>query len=109
MFAMSHAWVIRAGRYGERDQWALTHGFSGGGWREVPDLTPCGSRQDIAKLVDAVWPGTSDGMRNNFTGQLWALRTRIRPGDLLVMPLKTTKQIALGRVTGGYQYRADES
>ncbi|WP_199240249.1 MULTISPECIES: restriction endonuclease [Kribbella] len=24
------------------------------------------------------------------------------------MPLKTTKQIALGRVTGGYQYRADE-
>jgi restriction system protein len=66
------------------------------------------SREDVVKVVEATWPGASEGKRNNFTGQLWALRSRIRPGDLLVMPLKTTKQIAFGRVTSGYQYRADE-
>jgi len=32
---MTNAWVIRAGRVGERDTWALQHGFSGGGWYEV--------------------------------------------------------------------------
>lgn len=41
-------------------------------------------------------------------GQLWALRGRIRAGDLLAMPLKTTRRIALGRVIAPYQYRADE-
>lgn len=106
---MAKAWVIRSGPYGERAQWALANGFSGGGWREAPDLTPCDSREDVAKVVEATWPGASVGKRHNFTGQLWALRSRIHPGDLLVMPLKTEKKIALGRVTGGYQYRAGES
>ncbi|RAO30049.1 hypothetical protein ONO86_05601 [Micromonospora noduli] len=105
---MTNAWVIRSGRYGERDQWALTTGFSGGGWQTVPDLTSCTSREDIAKVMSSVVPGASEGKLNNFTGQLWALRHRIQPGDLLIMPLKTTKQIALGRVTRPYQYRADE-
>lgn len=105
---MASAWVIRAGRYGERDEWALTNGFSGGGWHEVPDLAACTKREDVAKTVEVTWPGASEGKRNNFTGQLWALRSRIQPGDLLAMPVKTTKQIALGRVTAGYEYRADE-
>jgi restriction system protein len=95
----ANAWVIRSGRQGERDQWALANSFSGGGWREVPDITACANREDVAKVVGATWPGASDGRRNNLTGQLWALRSRIQPGDLLAMPLKTTKQIAIGRVT----------
>lgn len=102
------AWVIRSGRHGERDQWALTNSLSGGGWREVPDITSCSSREDIAKVAEATWPDASDGRRNNYTGQLWALRSGVQPGDLLIMPLKTTKQIAIGRVTSGYEYRADE-
>jgi restriction system protein len=105
---MAKAWVIRAGRRGERDQWALRSGFSGGGWREVPDLTACTSREDIAEVVEATWPGASSGRHTNFTGQLWTLRSRISAGDLLVMPLKTTKRIAFGRVAGGYRYRAGE-
>lgn len=55
------------------------------------------------------FPGASPARINNSTGQLWALRGRIQPGDLLVMPLKTTRQIALGRVVAGYRYRTDES
>src|SRR5437763_4616123 len=47
-------------------------------------------------------------MISNYTGQLWALRHRIEPGDLLVMPLKTTKKVAFGRVSSGYHYRAEE-
>ncbi|NMM17242.1 MAG: restriction endonuclease [Cellulomonas sp.] len=105
---MLDAWVNRAGRFGERDQWALDKGFSGGGWREVPELSRCTSREEVASVVRSAFPGASDGKVNNFTGQLWALRSRINPGDLLVMPLKTTKQIAIGRVTSGYEYRADE-
>jgi restriction system protein len=59
-------------------------------------------------VVADTFKGASAGKLANFTGQLWALRGRITVGDLLVMPLKTTKQIALGRVTGHYEYLAGE-
>lgn len=101
------AWVVRSGRLGERDQAALAEGCSGGGWEEIPDLTACTSRADITAVVEPVLVGESKGRVQNAVAQLWALRGRITPGDLLVMPMKTTKQIALGRVTEGYRYRSD--
>ena len=108
MTEVATAWVIRSGKYGERDSWALQTGCSGGGWTEVPDLTACTTREQVARITAEAFAGGSEGRIANFSGQLWALRGRIKPGDLLVMPLKTTKQIAVGRVTSGYQYRADE-
>lgn len=100
--------MIRAGRYGERDQWALDNGFSGGGWKEWPDLTPFTTREQIAEVTASTLLGAPQGRLNTAAGQLWALRTRIEQGDLLVMPLKTTKQIAMGRVTSGYLYLGDD-
>lgn len=105
---MVSAWVVRSGKHGERDQWALTNGFSGGGWREVPDLTACKTRAEVSVVIAGAFPELSPPAQANYTGQTWALRSRIQPGDLLVMPLKTTKQIAIGRVTGGYQYRGHD-
>jgi predicted Mrr-cat superfamily restriction endonuclease len=32
---VTNAWVIRAGRIGEREQLNLEHGFAGGGFNEV--------------------------------------------------------------------------
>jgi restriction system protein len=104
---MAIAWVIRSGKYGERDSWALKHGCSGGGWAEVPDLSNVATREQVAQIVIDTYPG-SDALIANYTGQLWALRGRVQPGDLLVMPMKTTKQIAIGRVTEGYEYLATE-
>ena len=103
----STAWVIRSGRYGERDEWALENSCSGGGWREVPDLTSAGSREEIQRVVDEVYAQESDGARTNAVSQLWALRGRIAVGDLLAMPMKTTREIAIGRVTSPYTYLAE--
>ena len=103
----STAWVIRSGRYGERDEWALENSCSGGGWREVPDLTSAGSREEIQRVVDEVYAQESDGARTNAVSQLWALRGRIAVGDLLAMPMKTTREIAIGRVTSPYTFLAE--
>ncbi len=104
---VSVAWVIRSGRYGERDTWALQYGYSGGGWGDVPDLTSAVTREQVGAVVAEIFADTSAAVIANYTGQLWAMRGRVASGDLMVMPLKTTKQIAIGRVTGGYQYLAD--
>jgi restriction system protein len=76
---MAMAWVIRSGRYGERDSWALTHGYSGGGWAELPDLTNATTREQVAQIVTDTYPGP-DAMIANYAGQVWALRGRIHPG-----------------------------
>lgn len=73
----------------------------------MPDLSGCQSRSDVERLVREVF-GTEKPARmavNN--GQLWALRGRIMLGDTVVLPLKPTSSIAIGRCTSGYRYDAD--
>jgi restriction system protein len=107
-FHMSNAWVIRSGRYGERDEWAWRNGYTGGGWKDVPDLTSVRDRSEVERIVAELFPGGTAGMRSSYTGQLWALRGRIEVGDLMILPMKTTRELALGRVVSGYEYLSDE-
>jgi restriction system protein len=100
-------WVIRAGRHGEREQWCLSEGVAGVGWDEVGDLSPCQSRDDVRNMLDAVWPAdVSTAKKANSTGQLWGIRN-VQVGDIVVLPLKASKALAIGICTGGYHYRAD--
>lgn len=99
-------WVIRAGRHGEREQWCLENGIAGGGWDEVGDLTAASGRDEVRALLEAAMPNATSGLVANHAGQLWALRN-IEPGDLVILPLKSKKAIAIGVCTQGYQYRAD--
>ncbi|MGN7132506.1 restriction endonuclease [Rhodococcoides corynebacterioides] len=100
------AWVIRAGKHGEREQWCLEQGAAGGGWDEVGDLSNCKARADVRALLDAAMPGTTLGLRANHAGQLWGL-LNVAPGDVVILPRKTTKSIAFGICKKGYEYRAD--
>lgn len=100
------AWVIRAGKHGEREQWCLDNGAAGGGWDEVGDLSNCASRDDVKALTDVALPGATAGLRANNAGQLWGL-LNVQPGDLIVLPRKTTKSLALGLCRKGYEYRPD--
>ncbi len=102
------AWTVRCGKYGERDQWALVNGLVGGGWHEVPDLTGIETREQMEAVVQSTYGLDKPATVSNYTGQLWALRSRIVVGDLMVTPLKSTSQIAIGVVTGGYEYLANE-
>jgi restriction system protein len=102
------AWTVRAGKHGERDAWALTNSLCGGGWQDIPDLSPIGSREEVGGIVEGIFGTEQPGLVSNYTGQLWALRSRILEGDLIVLPLKTTSQIALGTVTRTYFYNSAE-
>lgn len=99
-------WVIRAGRVGERDAWCLQHGHAGGGWNEIPSLTDANSREAVRQIVAASQPDDTIGKLNNNTGQLWGLKS-VGPNDIVIMPMKTTKTLAIGRATSGYQYLDD--
>lgn len=103
------AWIIRAGANGEREQANLAEGVAGPAYPEIGDLASADTREKIRARVEAAYPNAPLGRVNNFSGQLWALRANIKPGDLIVMPLKTSKsKIAMGVCIAGYQYRSEE-
>lgn len=101
------AWIVRAGKFGEREDWALANSLAGGGFREFPDLTPATTRDQVKDIVAQALPGATTMQQAAATGQCWAMRAGIVPGDLIVLPLKGTSKIALGECTSGYQYRDD--
>lgn len=105
---MAQAWLIRAGKAGEREQWALKNGVSGGGFHEVGDLTSADTREAVHAAVANAFRGAKPQTIQTFAAQLWALRGRISEGDWVVMPLKGSPTIAIGKITGPYEYRADE-
>ena len=104
---VSTAWLIRAGRSGERDDFNLEHGQAGLGWGNLADLTDVSSRREIEAMIRRARPDASNGSVATHTGQVWALRKRVRMGDLVALPLKTTSQIALGTVVRQYWYNKD--
>ena len=105
---MVAAWTVRSGKHGERDSWCIENGLAGGGWYEIPDLTPITTRDQLVNLASSIWSMEKPGAIPNYVGQLWALRERIQVGDVIVLPLKTTSQLAFGRVTDGYYYVNDD-
>ena len=101
------AWLIRAGRSGEVANFAIESSLACVGFGDIPDLTGVSTRDEMRETVRRSYSDASDGKVANVAGQLWALRSRVRPGDVVVLPLKETSQVALGVVTGGYRYRDD--
>ncbi len=102
------AWLVRAGKTGEDEESALETGRLLIGFNHVSDLTEATSRGAVRDIVQASVPEDAPVARvSNWTGQLWALR-RVKQGDLAVLPLKTTSQIALGIVEDDYKFITDE-
>lgn len=104
---MAEFWTIRAGRLGERTAWCFANSVVGGGWANVPDLSSLKSKDEIAKLASELYGG-SNHVVANYTGQLWRLRFGIQVGHYVVLPVRSTSQVAIGKVVKGYHYLKDE-
>jgi predicted Mrr-cat superfamily restriction endonuclease len=107
----AQAWLVRSGTAGERDEWALANGVTPGGFDDVPDLSGCSSFDEVKALIAAALPEEKAGAHANFAAQLWTLLDRMKEGDYVAFPLKTSSglDVAVGRIAGPYEYRFDEA
>jgi restriction system protein len=101
------AWLVRAGRHGERESMAVEQSLALVGWEELDDLSKVATRDQLVDVLRSTYPDAGSGRIANWTGQLWAFLHRVQPGDLAVLPFKHRPMIAIGRVTGPYAFRAD--
>jgi hypothetical protein len=100
-------WLVRAGSDGAQEPVALQEGMAVIGWDELGDMRDIETRDELENLfIDCYGDANVNSVRNQ-VGQLWAFVRRIQPGDLVVLPRKASRTIAIGRVTGDYKYRPE--
>lgn len=100
-------WMVRAGSHGEQEQAVLQHNIIAIRWLEIPDLTSVKTKDELYSLYYQVFPHKNKNQAANEVGQIWRFRDEIAVGDLVGIPLKTQSVIAIGKVTGTYEYRTD--
>jgi restriction system protein len=101
------AWTVRGGRYGEREETALDEGMVILGWKNLGDLSNAASIDDVSAALRAGHPDDGPRRIDNWAHQLWRFLKVMQVGDLVVMPRKYKPVIAIGRVTGKYEYWRD--
>jgi restriction system protein len=97
-------WLVRAGKNGEQENFALENGLAVIGWDELPDLAQIDTRDKLTDLMQQTYPDEGKMTLANHVGQVWAFRSRMEKGDLIVLPLKTRSMIAFGKCSGAYKY-----
>jgi restriction system protein len=100
-------WIVRAGRYGEREAEALASSVLVPGFDDVGDLSTAASREDVRKVLEQSFPTASAGRIKNFANQLWQFVHTIQLGDLVIMPRKNTGLVAIAEMLGQYEFRSD--
>ena len=90
-------WLIRAGRYGEYEQTCVEEGVTAIGFEYARSVDEFESR-DALRASD---------LAQSSADQLWRFYSEIQIGDMVVLPSKHTRVVAIGRVSGEYDFRPD--
>jgi restriction system protein len=99
-------WMVRGDKYGQHQRLALDNGIVYHA-SSVPDLSARTSREFVLELLRTTHPEGKEAQLRNWAAQLYAFAHRLEKGDLVAMPLRSTPQVAVGRVKGAYEYRTD--
>jgi restriction system protein len=98
-------WLIRAGKHGEDEDAALESGKAIIGWKETPDVSGVATYEAMKKKLGEIYPDMTPRAVQNNAAQLWAFSHRIKPGDVVVLPMKTRSVVAVGKVTEEYEFK----
>lgn len=96
-------WLIRAGQAGQYEHLALEEGAAVIGWSELGELTPQMSREDLKQLLRARSGEERSQALARQAGQIHRFIHEVKPGDLVVLPLRTRPEyVAVGVITSPY-------
>jgi len=104
------AWVVRAGRDGQNEQFCLDNGVAVIGWHQLPRPPDDVTEEWLREALATTYPDQTPHGLGNFLGQLIPFLTIIKAGDLIAIPLKTDPgKIAIGECTRPYYFADDET
>ncbi len=97
-------WVIKEGSDGELERQCLEKSIITIGWDELNDLSAINSKEELASKYTKIWANKSTHAVAANVSQIFAFVKTAKKGDLVVLPLKTTHKIAVGEISGGYEF-----
>lgn len=97
---MQQLWLVRLGRNSEFEAKALEESVLTIGFDISNDLTQYKSRDDLVVLMEELFPQKSSASQRNFAAQVNQFVNVMKPGDIVVSPLKISGKIAIGEVVG---------
>ena len=100
------SWMVRLGKFGEMEPRALDAGELVTGWR-LGDLKGATTKEAILPIITAADPNQKPGTLANWSIQLNQFLNVVEPGDLLIVPLKSTNQLAIGKAIGAWYQTKD--
>ena len=100
-------WVVRAGRHGEQENFALENNVVVVGWNDISDLSTIKDEDELRQhLIDA-YPDENHKTVGIWRSQLWTFSRRFKKDDIVALPLRTRSAIAFGRIADDYRYVPD--
>lgn len=101
-------WGIHAGRSGEANELFLKSRCVALGWQRIGDLSKLAPNREAFKAqVASSYPEKKAGAIPVDAGQLFRFVHEVKLGDWVIYPSKADRRVHIGKVTGGYSYKAD--
>lgn len=100
-------WGIHAGKTGDADNLFSQKKRIAIGWAKVGDLSNMKTRDDVKDLYLKVYPESKPMAVANCAGQLYRFVHEMKIGDLVAYPAKSTREVRIGKIVSGYQYRPE--
>lgn len=99
-------WVVRAGKYGEGEEFAINNGLVGIDFGLRLSVAEFASRDVLLADLLTIGEYSGDGEKRapSSASQLWRFANELKPGDVVVLPRKRPKVVAVGKIAGDYRY-----
>ncbi len=75
------------------------------GWSEFSDLSNIKNEEQVKKLILEKYPGMRGDRSGTWAEDICSFITKIKKGDLVAVPLKTSNEVLIGKISGDYEYR----
>ena len=99
-------WGIHAGKTGDAETLFLKRNYIALGWSKIGDLGQLPAQREAFKThFIARFPDKKPGAVPIDAGQLFRFVHEMQVGDLVAYPSKNDRQIHIGEITGGYEYK----
>jgi restriction system protein len=100
-------WLVRAGKHGEYEQKFRDANRIYVCWSGLKhDLSKLATKQDLRKVLQAVYPNSPKGKISNNTGQIWPFAHEMKSGDWVIVPYKTKPAVNIAEIVGPYVFDA---
>lgn len=98
-------WLIRAGSHGEFESKFLGEDRVYLTWNDLAeDLSKLKEKAELIPILEKLDPEAKPKKRLNHASQIWPFVHVMKPGDWVVLPMKTQQSVYIGEIKGDYHF-----